>query len=53
MKKERKKYSKENFLSILSSLSIEEINDIIREKGKEPKLIIPFIIMKDNKNIQA
>lgn len=39
------KYSKEDFLSILSTLSIEEINDIIREKGKKPKLIVPYIYL--------
>lgn len=40
------KYNKETFLSILSSLSIEEINNIIKEKGKQPKLITPFIHIK-------
>lgn len=46
-KKTKIKYNKENFLAILSSLTIEEINTIIKEKGKEPKLITPFVFIKD------
>lgn len=34
-----KKISKENFLQVVSSLSREEINSIIKEKGKPPKMI--------------
>lgn len=30
---------KSTFLEILASLSHEEINKLIKEKGKEPKLI--------------
>lgn len=41
------KYNKDNFLSILSTLSIEEVNTIIREKGKEPKLIVPFVFIEE------
>lgn len=31
--------NKENFLNILRSLSREEINNLIEQKGKKPKLI--------------
>lgn len=43
--------SKENFLNIINSLSIEEINKIITEKGKQPKLITPVIFIQSNKKI--
>lgn len=45
MKKSTNKYSKEDFLKILSNVSIEDLNDIIKNKGKKPKLIIPYIVL--------
>ena len=40
------KITRSEFLEVLSSLSKEEIAEIINSKGKEPKLIKPFIIFK-------
>lgn len=37
---------KENFLDMLKSISIEEINRIIEQKGKTPKLIKIFHVVK-------
>lgn len=39
--------NKENFIKILSSLSSEDIRKLISDKGKEPKLIAPFIILDE------
>lgn len=41
--------NKKEFLSILNTLSIEEINEVIKQKGKQPKLITPAIFIKSNK----
>ena len=43
--------NKEDFLNIINSLSIEEINKIIKEKGKQPKLITPVVFIESNKKI--
>lgn len=40
----RPKITRSEFLETLASLSKEEIAQIINTKGKEPKLIKPFII---------
>lgn len=37
---------KNDFLKIINSLSIKEINKIISEKGKPPKLIMPIVFIK-------
>lgn len=37
---------KENFLDMLKSISIEDINKIIEQKGKKPKLIKIFHVLK-------
>ena len=42
---------KNNFIKIISTLSIEEINKIIKEKGKKPKLITPIVFTESNKKI--
>lgn len=39
---EKKNKRKEMLLDLLISKSSEEINDIIKSKGKSPKLISPF-----------
>ena len=41
-KKERE-IRKDNFLTLLASMTPEEINQLILEKGKERKLIDPLI----------
>ncbi len=46
MKSNIPKINKSEFVQLLSSLSKEEIATIINNKGKEPKLIRPFIIFK-------
>lgn len=38
---------KSEFLELLLSLSPEEINKIIQEKGKEPKLVRGVIYIKE------
>lgn len=38
--------TRSEFLEVLSSLSKEEIAHIINSKGKEPKLIKPFVYLK-------
>ena len=38
-----KEIRKENFLTLLASMTPEEINQLILEKGKERKLIDPLI----------
>ena len=38
----------ESFVSILTSLSREELAEYIRQKGKEPKMIAPFVILSLN-----
>lgn len=37
--------TKENFIKVLSSLSKEEIHELIELKGKEPKLVTPIVYM--------
>ena len=34
---------KKNFIELLSKMTPEDINNLIKEKGKKPKLIKPFI----------
>lgn len=41
---DKPKITRSEFLETLASLSKEEIANIINTKGKEPKLIKPFII---------
>lgn len=35
--------NKDNFIKRLSSMTVDEINQLIREKGKKPKLVKPLI----------
>ena len=42
-KKKNKEIEKENFLTLLASMTPEDINKLIIEKGKERKLIDPLI----------
>ena len=46
-----KKINKEDFLKILESMSIQDINNLIKNKGKQPKLITPVVFIKSNKKI--
>ena len=46
MSNKKEKIGRSQFLEVLSSLSKEEINDIIAKKGKDPKPIKPFIFLK-------
>lgn len=43
-----KKITKENFLRIISKLSIEDVNRIISEKGKKPKAIVPIYVFDED-----
>lgn len=36
------KNNKEDFINTLGSLSPQEINQMIKDKGKKPKLIMPI-----------
>ena len=45
--KEKKEINKENFLTLISSMTPEEINQLILERGKERKLIDPLVPVKD------
>lgn len=49
-KKDKSKLSKNEFIAYLASLSQEEINNLIKEKGKEPKLIEPIYFFEDNQS---
>ena len=41
--KKEKEIRKDNFLTLLASMTPEEVNQLILEKGKERKLIDPLI----------
>ena len=41
-------YSKDEFISILTSMSDIEINEFIKKNGKPPKRISPFIKVIQN-----
>lgn len=45
MSNKNSQIGRSEFLQILSSLSKEEINTIIAQKGKDPKPIKPFIFL--------
>jgi hypothetical protein len=47
-KKDIPTLTKENFLKIISSLDKDDIDRIITEKGKKPKLIKPLIRLSEN-----
>lgn len=38
---------KEDFISLLNSMSPQEINEYIKSKGKPPKSIRPILVLKD------
>lgn len=46
MKKQKSTITRSEFLNTLASLTKEEMVQIILSKGKEPKSIKPFIIIK-------
>lgn len=39
---DNKKQEKDNFLAIISCMDKDQLNDLIKEKGKQPKLIQPI-----------
>ena len=39
--------NKEDFIHILSSLSVTEINELIKQTGKPPKPIRPILVIRD------
>lgn len=41
---DKKSLIKEDFLEELSRMSKDDIDKLIRDKGKQPKLICPFIM---------
>ena len=43
-----KPISKEDLIGYLASLTPDEINKIIKEEGKEPKLIEPLYFFNDD-----
>lgn len=45
-----KQQEKENFLKILSAMTSDELNKLIKEKGKKPKLVKPVIRFTQNSN---
>lgn len=40
---------KKDFIKFISSVSIDEINEFIKQNGKEPKYIVPARFVKNNK----
>ena len=40
-----KNSSKESFIDMISYMTLEKINDLIKSKGKGPKLITPIIYL--------
>ena len=40
------KQEKQNFIQTITSMDREQLARFIREKGKEPKKIKPFVILK-------
>ena len=46
MSNKKQKIGRSEFLTVLASLSKEEIAYIIAKKGKDPKPIKPFIFLK-------
>lgn len=45
-----KQQQKDNFLKILSAMTSDEINNLIKTKGKKPKLVKPIIRFTENSN---
>lgn len=45
-----KEQQKSNFLQVLSAMSMDELNNLIKEKGKKPKLVKPIIRFTRNSN---
>lgn len=43
------KIDKEDFLNMLTNITQEQINKIIEEKGKSPKLISPIVFISNKK----
>lgn len=37
---------KENFIELIASLTPQQLNELIAQKGKEPKLIKPVVFIK-------
>lgn len=50
MKKEQNKINKEDFINYLAQATPEELNKLIVEKGKPPKLIEPIFFFDKYKN---
>lgn len=44
---------KESFLKLITNLSPQELNKLIEEKGKKPRLIPLFRKVEENKNIKG
>ena len=43
------KMDKDTFIEALTCMTKEQIAKFIREKGKEPRMVRPFIILPDDK----
>lgn len=41
--------NKSQFITFLQSLSIDEINKFIKDKGKEPKMRKPVVFLRNSK----
>lgn len=41
--KQNKEQEKNNFLKVLSAMTQDDLNHLIKEKGKKPKLVRPVI----------
>ena len=53
MKKKKPGFKKDNFIDFLSSMTPEEINNYIKEKGKKAKPVSPLIINPNPKLINS
>lgn len=47
---DKKEQDKNDFLKRLSAMSEEELNLLIKEKGKKPKLVKPLIRLTESNN---
>ena len=43
----KEKLNKEGFIKVLSSMTVQEINEYIKSKGKPPKAIRPILVLRD------
>lgn len=49
---EKNNASKDRFIAILAGMTPDDINEFIKEKGKEPKLVKPFIKVIEDEGVE-